>query len=106
MEEWAQDASPLRREAVARISRDPALLRTLARDPSRQVRRAVASNRFAPDDRARLATEDAAPEVRLRAAEARLEDRMMVSAVKAWRFKPAVKDGQPVRYRVRIPISK
>ena len=45
-------------------------------------------------------------QVRLRAAEARLEDRMMVSAVKAWRFKPAVKDGQPVRYRVRIPISK
>jgi protein TonB len=45
-------------------------------------------------------------QARLRATEVRLQDRMMVSAVKAWRFKPAIKDGRPVRYRVRIPISK
>jgi hypothetical protein len=68
LEEWSQDASPLRREAVARIAREPALLAALARDPARQVRRAVASNRFAGTDRARLAAEDPAPDVRARAA--------------------------------------
>jgi hypothetical protein len=30
---------------------------------------------------------------------------MMLSAVKAWRFKPATIDGLPVRYRLRIYIS-
>src|SRR6266540_3545720 len=39
----------------------------LSRDPSRQVRRAVASNRFAVVERAHLAAEDPAPEVRARA---------------------------------------
>lgn len=67
LEEWAQDDDPLRREAAARVARDPALLKALARDPSRQVRRAVASNRFAADERSRLAAEDPAPEVRARA---------------------------------------
>jgi hypothetical protein len=67
LEEWAQDGNPLRREAVARIARDPAMLAALSRDPARRVRRAVASNRFAAD-RARLAAEDAAPDVRARAA--------------------------------------
>lgn len=68
LEEWAQDASPLRREAAARLAHDPALLARLARDPSRQVRRAVASNREASGERARLAIEDPAIEVRARAA--------------------------------------
>ena len=68
LEEWAQDASPLRREAAARIGRGGALLAALARDPARQVRRAVASNRFAAAERARLAAGDLAPEVRARAA--------------------------------------
>ncbi|MCC6555014.1 MAG: hypothetical protein IT372_18760 [Polyangiaceae bacterium] len=66
--EWAQDPSPLRREAAARVARDPALLAALAADPSRRVRRAVASNRLAAAERARLAVEDLAPEVRARAA--------------------------------------
>jgi hypothetical protein len=35
----------------------------------------------------------------------RLQDRMMISAAKAWRFRAAQKDGRPVRYRVRIPIT-
>jgi len=30
---------------------------------------------------------------------------MMLSAVKAWRFKPASIDGMPVRYQLRIRIS-
>jgi hypothetical protein len=66
--EWAEDADPLRREAVARIARDSALLAALAKDPARQVRRAVASNRFAAGERAELAASDPAPEVRARAA--------------------------------------
>ncbi len=68
LEEWSQDASPLRREAAARIAHDPGLLAALARDRSRQVRRAVASNRSAAGERARLAREDPALEVRARAA--------------------------------------
>lgn len=43
-------------------------------------------------------------EVRLVPAADRLQDRMMVSAVKAWKFRPAERNGQPVRYRIRIPI--
>ncbi len=68
LEEWSQDPSPLRREAVARIAREPALLAALAGDPARQVRRAVASNRFAVAERAHLAAADPAPDVRARAA--------------------------------------
>jgi hypothetical protein len=68
LEEWSQDQSPLRREAAARIAREPGLLAALARDPARQVRRAVASNRFAAEERARLAASDPAPDVRARAA--------------------------------------
>ena len=67
-EEWAQDPSPLRRETIARLSDDPALLNALAADPSRRVRRAVASNLHASEQRARLAEKDPAPEVRARAA--------------------------------------
>ncbi len=32
-------------------------------------------------------------------------DRMLVSAAKAWRFTPAVRDGRPVKYRLRLPIT-
>lgn len=67
LEEWSQDASPLRREAAARVARSPELLGALSRDPARQVRRAVASNRFAGEIRAKLAADDPAPEVRARA---------------------------------------
>ena len=68
LEEWSQDSSPLRREAAARVARDAALLEILARAGARQVRRAVASNRFAAPARSRLAGEDPAPEVRARAS--------------------------------------
>jgi protein TonB len=44
-------------------------------------------------------------EARLIPQSDRLQDRMMISAAKAWRFRPAQKDGRPVRYRVRIPIT-
>jgi protein TonB len=45
-------------------------------------------------------------QVRLRATDANVQDRMMVSAAKAWRFSPATKDGKPVRYRVRVTIPR
>jgi hypothetical protein len=67
LEEWADDERPLRREAAARHARSASLCARLARDPSRQVRRALASNRHAEVERRRLASEDPAVEVRLRA---------------------------------------
>jgi hypothetical protein len=30
---------------------------------------------------------------------------MMMSAAKMWKFRPAFKDGHPVRYRTRIRIT-
>jgi outer membrane biosynthesis protein TonB len=35
----------------------------------------------------------------------RYQDRMMVSAAKTWRFAPARRYGQPVRYRLLMPIT-
>lgn len=67
-EEWAHDDAELVREAAGRLARDEAVLGRLAADPSRRVRRAVASNRQAGPLRARLASTDPAPEVRARAA--------------------------------------
>lgn len=67
MEEWSQDSDARRREAVAKIAREASLLEALAHDRARNVRRAVASNRFAGALRAELSERDPAPEVRLRA---------------------------------------
>jgi outer membrane biosynthesis protein TonB len=44
-------------------------------------------------------------EVRLIPVSNRFQDRMLISAAKAWRFRPADLNGQPVRYRLRIPIT-
>ena len=30
---------------------------------------------------------------------------MLVAAAKAWLFKPAVRDGRPVRFRARIRVT-
>jgi hypothetical protein len=34
----------------------------------------------------------------------RFQERMLMAAAKAWTFKPAMRDGHPVRYRLRIAI--
>jgi len=34
----------------------------------------------------------------------RFQERMLMAAAKAWTFKPAMRDGRPVRYRLRIAI--
>lgn len=42
---------------------------------------------------------------RLRAQTGRHQERMMVSAAKTWRFRPAMREGQPVQYRLEMPIT-
>jgi hypothetical protein len=43
--------------------------------------------------------------VRLLSPAERFEERSLVSAAKAWRFRPALLDGHPVKYRLRVPIN-
>jgi TonB family protein len=35
-----------------------------------------------------------------------VHDRMLVSAAKTWQFKPAMRDGQPVTYLLRVPVTR
>jgi hypothetical protein len=43
-------------------------------------------------------------QVKLLSPAHRFQERMLVSAAKAWKFAPARLDGRPVKYRMRIPI--
>lgn len=53
-----------------------------------------------------LVTETGAVDhVRLISPGDRYHDRMIVAAAKAWRFRPATKDGHPVRSRIRIRVT-
>lgn len=45
-------------------------------------------------------------QVKLRSSDLSLNDRMIVAAVKAWQFQPAMKDGRPVKYRLRVPVTR
>ena len=40
--------------------------------------------------------------VRLLSTPKRMADMMLLSGVKNWEFEPAMKDGQPVRYRLEL----
>lgn len=42
--------------------------------------------------------------VRLTSPRNRYQDRMLVAAAKAWKFKPALLEGKPVKYRLRMPV--
>jgi hypothetical protein len=43
--------------------------------------------------------------VRLLSSYWRYQDGFLVSAAKAWRFRPALLEGRPVKYRLRVPIT-
>jgi protein TonB len=43
--------------------------------------------------------------VKLVSTSSRYQERMLVAAAKTWRFQPAMKNGQPVRFRARIRIT-
>jgi hypothetical protein len=43
-------------------------------------------------------------QVKTVSAPSRYRDRMILAHLKAWGFKPATRDGQPVRYRIRIRL--
>lgn len=42
----------------------------------------------------------------LEAVHSQVNEKMLVSAAKAWLFQPALRDGRPVRYRLRVQISE
>jgi hypothetical protein len=44
--------------------------------------------------------------VRLDSAAPSLNDRMIVAAAKAWRFRPATRHGQAVPYMLRVPVTR
>ena len=43
-------------------------------------------------------------QIKLISPRGRFHDRMLVAAAKAWKFRPAMLNGYPVKYKVRIPI--
>ncbi len=44
-------------------------------------------------------------QVRLMSPANRYQERMLVSAAKSWKFRPAFKDGHAVRYRTRVRLT-
>jgi hypothetical protein len=44
-------------------------------------------------------------EAKLIPASNRIQDRLLISASKAWRFRPARRSGEPVKFRLLVPIT-
>ena len=44
-------------------------------------------------------------QVKLQSPTNRYQDRMLVAHAKSWVFKPALRDGQPVKYRTRVRVT-
>ena len=45
-------------------------------------------------------------QVRLRSIDPTINERMILAAAKAWQFEPARKDGVPVKYVLRVPVTR
>jgi hypothetical protein len=88
--EWAQSGDPRRREAVAWLSRDPALLGPLVHDDRREVRRALAGNPAADVFRPTLKADPAA-DVRQRARIAAHERSEGPASLNSARFAAAIR---------------
>ena len=44
-------------------------------------------------------------QVKLTSPANRYQERMLVSHAKSWKFKPATRDGHPVKYRTRVRVT-
>ena len=101
-------------EASAPIARDEAVYTSAAQDvePAVLMRPQMPSRSVANDKSEEIgvleiivSASGAVEQVRLISVSNRFQDRMIVSAAKAWQFEPAMKNGQPVRYRTQIRIT-
>jgi TonB family protein len=52
-----------------------------------------------------VAESGAVEHVRLISPANRYQERMLVAAAKTWQFRPAMREGRPVRYRTRIRLT-
>jgi hypothetical protein len=68
-------------------------------------RRLPSGGSDAPTVEVVIAPDGGVERVRLTSQPRRLVDVMELSAAKAWQFDPALKDGQPVRYRFELGTS-
>jgi len=79
----------------------PSLLRSrLPSDPPLGVR-----SDSLPEVEIVVSPTGAVESVKLVTQQAGIGPSMMLSAIKAWRFQPATRDGEPVRYRLRMRLT-
>jgi len=79
----------------------PALVRSrLPSDPPKGVR-----SDALPEVEIVVSSSGEVESVKLVTEQAGVGPAMMLSAIKAWRFRPATRDGEPVRYRLRMRLT-